>query len=92
VGTLEHLLDHAPYRDLQHHAAKLIAYARTTARGLAAEGRRARWSDLTLRPMAHFAREYVLRGGFLDGRAGAIQAAMGAIGGFLKYAFLWEQE
>lgn len=92
VGTLKQLLDHAPYRDLQHHAAKLVAYARTTARGLAAEGRRARWGDLTLRPLAHFAREYVLRGGFLDGRAGAIQAAMGAIGGFLKYAFLWEQE
>ena len=28
----------------------------------------------------------------LDGRAGVIQAAMGAIGVFLKYAFLWEQE
>lgn len=92
VGTLTHELDHTPYRDLSHHLEKLVAYAQTNARGLAAQGRRARWSDLTLRPLAHFTREYLLRGGFLDGEMGVIQAAMGAIGGFLKYALLWEQE
>ena len=92
VGTLAQQLDHTPYRDLSHHLEKLIAYAQTSARGLAARGRRARWSDLALRPAVHFWREYLLRGGFLDGRMGVIQAAMGAIGGFLKYAFLWEQE
>jgi hypothetical protein len=59
---------------------------------LAAPGRRARLTDLSLRPAAHFLREYVLRGGFLDWRVGVIQAAMGAIGVFLKYGFLWEQE
>jgi glycosyltransferase involved in cell wall biosynthesis len=92
VGTLRALLDHTPYRDLEHHARKLIAYGSMSAGSLAAEGRRARWSDLALRPIAHFGREYLLRGVFLDGRMGLIQAAMGAIGGFLKYAFLWEQE
>jgi glycosyltransferase involved in cell wall biosynthesis len=92
VGTLKQELDHTPYRDLSHHVEKLVAYARMSARALAARGRRARWSDLSLRPAAHFWREYLLRGGFLDGRMGVIQAAMGAIGGFLKYAFLWELE
>ena len=92
VGTLTQQLDHTPYRDLSHHIEKLIAYAQMSAPGLAAQGRRARWSDLAVRPAAHFWREYLLRGGFLDGRMGVIQAAMGAIGGFLKYAFLWEQE
>jgi len=92
VGTLTQQLDHTPYRDLGHHVEKLIAYAQMSARDLAAQGRRARWSDLTVRPAAHFLREYLWRGGFLDGRMGVIQAAMGAIGGFLKYAFLWEQE
>jgi len=92
VGTLTEQLDHTPYRDLSHHVEKLVAYAQTSARALAARGRRARWSDIALRPAAHFWREYLLRGGFLDGRMGVIQAAMGAIGGFLKYAFLWEQE
>jgi glycosyltransferase involved in cell wall biosynthesis len=92
VGTLTQQLDHRPYRDLTHHVDKLVAYSQMSARALSATGRRARWSDLSLRPPAHFLREYVLRGGFLDGRVGLIQAAMGAIGGFLKYAFLWEQE
>ncbi len=92
VGTLRQQLDHTPYRDLSHHVQKLIGYAQTSARGLAERGRRARWSDIALRPAAHFWREYLLRGAFLDGRMGVIQAAMGAIGGFLKYAFLWERE
>jgi glycosyltransferase involved in cell wall biosynthesis len=92
VGTLTQELDHTPYRDLSHHVEKLVAYARMSASALSARGRRARWRDLSLRPAAHFWREYLLRGGFLDGRMGVIQAAMGAIGGFLKYAFLWEQE
>lgn len=92
VGTLHELLDHTPYKDLEHHARKLVSYGETSARELVVQGRRSRWSDLALRPLAHFGREYVLRGAFLDGRMGVIQAAMGAIGGFLKYAFLWEQE
>jgi glycosyltransferase involved in cell wall biosynthesis len=92
VGTLTHELDHTPYRDLGNHAEKLIGYGQTSGRALAVQGRRARWSDLVLRPAAHFWREYLLRGAFRDGRMGLIQAAMGAIGGFLKYAFLWERE
>ena len=92
VENLKQELDHTPYRDLSHHLEKLVAYARTNARALKAQGQRAGWSDLVLRPAAHFFREYLLRGGFLDGRVGVIQAAMGAIGGFLKYAFLWEEE
>jgi len=92
VGTLTEELDHTPYRDLGNHVEKLIGYGQTSGRALAAEGRRARWTDLLLRPAAHFTREYLLRGAFRDGRMGVIQAAMGAIGGFLKYAFLWERE
>jgi hypothetical protein len=92
VGSLTQRLDHTPYRDLRHHIEKLVAYSQTSARALAARGQRAHWSDIALRPAVHFWREYLLRGGFLDGRIGVIQAAMGAIGGFLKYAFLWEQE
>jgi glycosyltransferase involved in cell wall biosynthesis len=92
VGTLKEQLDHTPYRDLSHHIEKLIGYAQMSARELAQRGQRARWSDIALRPAAHFWREYLLRGGFLDGRMGVIQAAMGAMHGFLKYTFLWEQE
>jgi len=89
-GALAHELDHTPYWDLRHHLEKVLAYSRMSADDLAARGRRVRWSDLTLRPSYHFWREYVLHGSVLDGRLGVIHAGVGAIGVFLKYAFLWE--
>ena len=92
VGTLTQEMDHTPYRDLRHHLDKLVAYSRSGAEDLAGRGRRARWSDLALRPVVFFWREYLVRGGFLDGRLGVIHAGVGAAGVLLKYAFLWELE
>ncbi len=92
VGELREQLDHAPYRDLRHHLEKLTAYSRLSAADLAARGRRARWSDLTLRPVLRFWRDYLLHGSVLDGRLGVIHAGTSAAGVFLKYAFLWERE
>ena len=90
-GALTHELDHTPYRDLRHHLDKLITYSRMSADDLAAGGRRASWSDLTLRPAARFWREYLLHGSVFDGRLGVIHAGVSAAGVFLKYAFLWER-
>lgn len=90
-GALTHELDHTPYRDLRHHLDKLITYSRMGAADLAAGGRRASWSDLTLRPAARFWREYLLHGSVFDGRLGMIHAGVSAAGVFLKYAFLWER-
>jgi hypothetical protein len=90
-GALVQELDHTPYRDLRHHLEKMIAYSRMSAADLAAGGRRASWSDLTLRPAFRFWREYLLHGAVLDGRLGVIHASVSAVGVFLKYAFLWER-
>jgi glycosyltransferase involved in cell wall biosynthesis len=90
-GALAHELEHTPYRDLRHHLEKMIAYSRMSAADLAAGGRRASWSDLTLRPAFRFWREYLLHGSVLDGRLGVIHAGVSAVGVFLKYAFLWER-
>ena len=90
IGVLTAELDHTPYRDLRHHLEKVLAYSRMSAADLAARGRRAGWSDLALRPSAHFWREYLLHGSVLDGRLGVIHAGVGAVSVFLKYAFLWE--
>jgi len=92
VGWLTQEMDHAPYRDLQHHLDKLIVYSRMGAADLAAAGRRARWTDVTLRPGLRFWRDYVLQGSVLDGRLGVIHAGFSAVGVLLKYAFLWERE
>jgi glycosyltransferase involved in cell wall biosynthesis len=91
-GELQNELDHTPYRDLRHHLDKIIAYSRMSAADLAAEGRRASWSDVTLRPAARFWRDYLLHGSILDGRVGAIHAGMSAASVFFKYAFLWERQ
>ena len=90
-GALTHPLDHTPYRDLRHHLDKMLAYSRMSAADLATRGRRARWSDLALRPAFRFLREYVMNGAVFDGRLGVIHAGVSAAGVFFKYAFLWEQ-
>jgi glycosyltransferase involved in cell wall biosynthesis len=92
VGRLREELDHTPYRDLAHHLEKLVAYGQLGAADLAAAGRRARWSDLTLRPAFRFWRDYLLHGSVFDGRLGVMHAGLSAVGVFLKYAFLWERE
>jgi glycosyltransferase involved in cell wall biosynthesis len=91
-GELANELDHTPYRDLGHHVDKIISYGRMSAADLAAQGRRASWSDVLLRPAFRFWRDYLLHGSILDGRLGVIHAGMSAASVFFKYAFLWERQ
>ncbi len=48
--------------------------------------------QLVLRPGWRFLKQYVLRLGFLDGRAGLIICMLSAFSVFLKYAKLWERQ
>lgn len=91
-GELISELDHTPYKDLGHHLDKIIVYSRMSAADLAAQGRRASFSDLALRPAFRFLRDYLLHGSVLDGRLGVIHAGMSAASVFFKYAFLWEKQ
>ena len=45
---------------------------------------------MLFRPPARFLKMYVLRAGFLDGRAGFVLASLAAYYVFLKYAKVWE--
>lgn len=92
VGSLTGRLRHVPYRDLTHHLDKILLYARWAADGLHGRGRTASWSDLTIRPLWRFVRDYVVYGGCLDGRYGLVTSVLTALSGFLKYAYLWEIE
>jgi glycosyltransferase involved in cell wall biosynthesis len=91
-GALSNELDHTPYRDLGHHLDKIVAYSRMSAADLAAQGRRASFSDVAVRPALRFWRDYILHGSILDGRLGVIHAGMSAASVFFKYAFLWEKQ
>jgi glycosyltransferase involved in cell wall biosynthesis len=90
VGRLPGRLLHDSYEDLADHYQRMISYARLGARQLAAKGRRFRAHHLLTRPVAAFARRYVLKGGFLDGVRGVLVAGASAASTFFKYAFLFE--
>ncbi len=92
VGRLRSELAHYSYRDLADQIERIQFFSEQSARAMHREGRRARLSDMVLRPPARFLRAYLLARGFLDGVPGFVIAAATAFHVFLKYAKLWELE
>lgn len=88
VGTIDGTLLHHPYRDLAHQVSKVGTYARWASQDLRAGGRRARLSDLLVRPAWRFVRDYVVLAGWRDGVAGFVVTTVSAFSVFLKYACL----
>jgi glycosyltransferase involved in cell wall biosynthesis len=86
AGELLHLTD----PDLTHYLAKFDHYTSLAAEDLNERGRRARWSDLLLRPPATFVRMYLLKGGLVDGWEGFTLAMLSAGYVYVKYAKLRE--
>jgi len=78
TGRLRGELRHFPYRDRAHHLEKVERYAALAAQQLRVEGRQPSWLDERVRPIARFLRMWIVKGGFLDGRAGFAAAVMGA--------------
>jgi glycosyltransferase involved in cell wall biosynthesis len=89
LGTLRAPLLHHPYRDLADHLATIERYSTIQAGLLHAEGRRARLTDLVLRPLWRFFRFYVLELGCLDGWRGFAMACFAAHYVRLRYFKLW---
>jgi glycosyltransferase involved in cell wall biosynthesis len=90
VGHLQEPLEHTPYRDLADQIRKIVLYSEWGARDLADAGRRARLSDVTLRPAWAFFRSYVLALGVLEGWRGLAICGLSAVNVFLKYVRLWD--
>lgn len=80
---------HTPYANLDEYFGKLRSYSRWWGEQHAARGRKARFSDLTLRPVLRFFSMFVLKGGWRDGMHGAVVAALAAVSVAAKYAQLW---
>ena len=89
VGELAEPMIHYPYASLDEYFAKLDRYSRWWAQQSHAKGRRTGALTVAFRPPARFFSMYVLRGGFLDGAAGVIVAALAAMSVCAKYARLW---
>ncbi len=89
-GELAGLLLHDSVDSVEDMVEKTHRYARLSAQKLRAQGRQ----GSLLAAGAHggwtFFRGFVLRGGFLDGRAGWTIARLNALGTFLKYRLIDE--
>jgi glycosyltransferase involved in cell wall biosynthesis len=92
VGRLRAELEHYAYRDISDHLDTINRYTTLAARQMFEEGRRARGRHLSIYPRAAFIRNFLLKGGFIDGSVGLIISRMNAYYVFLKFAKLWELE
>jgi len=87
---LDGSLLHYTYRSVADHAARQQRYALLAAQKAFSAGRHSHCGDLLTRPLWTFLRNYLFKGGFLDGRAGFMVCSMSAFYTFLKYARLRE--
>jgi glycosyltransferase involved in cell wall biosynthesis len=92
VGRLAGELEHHTYRSFDQYLEKFGRYTTWSALDLKARGRRATAWSLTVRPVFRFFRQYVLRQGFRDGKAGFVLCVLAAFSVFMKYAKLWIME
>jgi glycosyltransferase involved in cell wall biosynthesis len=81
---------HYTYRSISAHLAQIDRFTTIAAREKVARGRTASLLPMLFRPPWRFLRMYVLRRGFLDGRAGFVLAVLAAYYVFAKYAKVWE--
>ena len=89
-GTLEHDLQHFPYRDISDHVTSIDHYTTLAAEEWFAEGRRTNPLEAAVHPPAAFLRNYVFRRGFRDGTAGFLISILNSYYVFLKILKLWE--
>lgn len=90
IGYLKHELQHYPYRDLSEHLIRMDRYTTLAARQMLEQGKRATRLELLFHPPVAFLRNYILKGGFRDGKAGLIISLVNSYYVMLKFAKLWE--
>ena len=85
VGTLHEPLRHEAIRDLDEALEKMNAYSTAGALMQFERGRKASLAGALWHGAWTFFRTYVLRAGFLDGRAGFMLAVSNAEGAYYRY-------
>jgi glycosyltransferase involved in cell wall biosynthesis len=92
VGRLRGRLLHYSYRSMEDYWRKLRRYAEWNAVEASKRGERVSALRLMLHPPLRFLKAYVLRGGFLDGKAGLLVSRLSAVYAAAKDARMWEME
>lgn len=90
AGQLREPITHEPYADLDEYFEKLVRYGRNWAAQHFERGRRGSLWSVVIKPPARFLSMLILRGGWRDGGAGVLLAALAALSVASKYAFLFE--
>jgi len=81
---------HYPYASFSQHLEKINDYAQKGADDMAARGKAGGLARGVGHGIGRFVKIYLLKRGFLDGRAGFINAVHGAFYAFLKYVRVGE--
>jgi len=76
---------HYSYYTVEEHYARAGKYSRIAARAMLAQGKKAHWWNIVFNPVFKFVRNYLLRLGFLDGRAGWTICRISALETYWKY-------
>lgn len=85
VEKLSSDIYHLSFDSIYDHLKTINHFTRVGAEEAHKTGRRARFIDMTLRPLFTFVKMYFLKLGFLDGAPGLIVCALSAFHTFTKY-------
>jgi glycosyltransferase involved in cell wall biosynthesis len=85
VAQLAGDLLHYSYYTENEHVERARRYADIAAKAMHAQGRRGSWGHVFFSPLLKFLKTYVLRRGFLDGRAGWVICRVAALETYWKY-------
>jgi glycosyltransferase involved in cell wall biosynthesis len=89
TGVINEVMYHDTYRTFDEYFVTNNRFTTWNALDAFESGKRARWIDLTLRPIQRFLKMYFIRQGFRDGYHGTVLCGLSAFSVFLKYAKLW---
>lgn len=79
---------HYTFYSVDEHRKQVEKFTSLMAEEEFAKGRRASWMRIIFSPVVKFIRDYVIRGGFMDGREGFLISRISAHATFLKYSKL----
>lgn len=79
---------HYSYYTVDEHRERSLKYAHISSRAMLAEGKKFNYLHLLIRPLAKFIKMYVLKAGFLDGRAGFTIAWITTVETWRRYYLL----
>ncbi len=88
IQQLEGDLLHYSYYTVAEHLERAGKYADIAARAMHHQGKRSSWGHIVFSPVLKFLRNYLLKGGFRDGKAGWTICKIAALETWWKYRAL----